>query len=91
MSVTGSFKLSKLGWNLKHDSHATSLLQYGDTVRVRRMHSPLSGKTGRIVEIAEGDMYGPYLVQFDNGLRFRYQRNELIALTYSSDSAMEHR
>ena len=54
----------------------------GDSVRVREhWRSPLAGESGRIAEITPGDPCGPYLVQFGNGLQFRYRVDELVALT----------
>ena len=54
----------------------------GDSVRVReRRRSPLAGQSGRIALITPGDPSGPYLVQFGNGLQFRYREDELVALT----------
>ncbi len=54
----------------------------GDAVRVKEYRrSPLAGQSGTIAEITPGDSCGPYLVQFDNGLRFRYCGDELVALT----------
>ena len=54
----------------------------GDSVRVRdQRRSPLAGQSGKIAEITPGDACGPYLVQFGNGLQFRYRGDELAALT----------
>jgi len=57
---------------------------------VRSKLSPLSGRSGTIAEVALEDPYGPYLVQFDGGLQFRYRRKEL-ALTCKTDSASKVR
>jgi hypothetical protein len=65
-------------------------LVVGDPVRVRARLSPLAGKSGKVTNITPGDPYGPYLVQFDSGLQYRYRRNEL-APTCNSDSAMKDR
>jgi hypothetical protein len=43
--------------------------------------SPLAGQPGRVAGISPRDACGPYLVQFANGLRFRYREDELVALT----------
>jgi len=59
-------------------------LEIGDPVLVRGRHSPLARQSGRIADITQGDVYGAYLVIFDNGLRFRYRRHELLALTSAS-------
>jgi hypothetical protein len=53
----------------------------GATVRVQdHWRSPLAGQSGRIAGISPRDACGPYLVQFANGLQFRYCENELVAL-----------
>ena len=65
-------------------------LVVGDPVRVRTRRSPLAGESGQVTEVSPADPYGPYLVQFNSGLRFRYCRNEL-ALTYTIDSAVKNR
>ena len=54
----------------------------GDSVRVQEhWRSPLAGQSGRIAGISPRDACGPYLVQFANGLHFRYREDELVALT----------
>ena len=65
-------------------------LEVGDPVRVRTKLSPLAGQSGKVAEVAPGDLYAPYLVQFASGLQFRYRRNEL-ALTFIPDSARKAR
>ena len=65
-------------------------LEVGDLVRVRTKFSPLAGRSGKVAEVAPGDPYGPYLVQFAGGLQFRYRRNEL-APTFISDSVKNDR
>jgi|GEM_PF-3424431 len=50
----------------------------GDYVRVRRtIRAPLQGQSGRIVEVCMRDERAPYLIQFSNGLQFRYLFEEL--------------
>jgi hypothetical protein len=50
----------------------------GDRVRiVRSMHSPYTNRPGVISAIDPGDAHGMYLVEFDDGLRFRYGLHEL--------------
>jgi hypothetical protein len=90
MSGIGTSALSK--WAESHVwlFHGVHPLAVGEFVRVRTWFSPLSGQTGRIVDLTPGDVYGSYLVRFDNGLQFRYQRNEL-APTSNTDSAREDR
>jgi len=83
MATLGTF--SSLNWaNRGHP------LEVGDPVRVRTKYSPLAGQSGKIAEVALGDPYGPYLVQFAGGLQFRYCRKEL-ALTFISDSVGKNR
>ena len=54
----------------------------GDAVRVKEYRrSPLAGQSGRIAKVTLGDPCGPYLVQFGNGLQFRYSGDEIVALT----------
>ena len=54
----------------------------GDLVRVQdHRRSPLAGQSGKVARITPGDPCGPYLVQFGNGLEFRYREDELVALT----------
>ena len=85
-------KLTGLASNLLAQYfHRVTALETGDRVRVCKFLSPLAGRAGRILEVASDDVYGPYLVQFDNGLRFRYQRHELTVLTNTSDSATQQR
>ena len=80
MSKTWTLVLSRRVRNLAHHIKNVDALEIGDPVFVRRKHSPLARQSGKIADIAPGDAYGPYLVRFDNGLRFRYQRNELLPL-----------
>ncbi|HYR91970.1 MAG TPA: hypothetical protein VE422_48440 [Terriglobia bacterium] len=54
------------------------VFRVGDQVRILGgWRSPLSGYAGTIVEISTKDSKGPYLVEFDNGLRYRYHVEEL--------------
>ena len=91
MPRTGTAGFQRRSWNLSQYFNGYPPLEAGDVVRVCRKLSPLSGQLGKIVEVAFNDGYGPFLVQFDNGLRFRYQRSELAALTSSVDSAGDNR
>jgi hypothetical protein len=84
-------KLSGLAWNLAQYFHRVTTLEVGDRVRVCKPLSPLAGTSGTIVEVVSNDAYGPYLVQFEDGFRFRYQQHELIVLTNPSDSAIQER
>ena len=71
-------------------AHRGHPIEIGDLVVVRTKLSPLAGHSGKVAEVAPGDPYGPYLVQFAGGLQFRYRRNEL-ALTFIADSATKDR
>jgi hypothetical protein len=54
----------------------------GYPVRIRRSHRvPLGGSIGKIVSVDPADAYGAYLVQFSNGLQFRYHEDEFTPLT----------
>jgi hypothetical protein len=64
---------------------STNLLDTGDYVRVRRAaRSPMPGRLGQVVGVSLNDNLGPYLVEFDGGLRFRYRHVELERVAYSS-------
>src|SRR5262249_26029296 len=53
-------------------------LRSGNHVRVRRSwRSPLAGRAGVVSAIEPNDPYGTYLVQFEDGLQFRYERQDL--------------
>ena len=50
----------------------------GNCVRIARtVRSPLPGELGRILDICPDDPVGPFLVQFANGLQFRYRAEAL--------------
>jgi hypothetical protein len=89
--VTGTGYWGLLRWVAfrAQDLIGLNRLEVGDSVRVSWKNSPLYGMTGSVVEINPGDPYGPYLLHLENGLRFRYRRYELAALTCSSDSATQ--
>jgi hypothetical protein len=87
MSRTGTHGSRKRDRNLTQHFNAYRPLEVGDLVRVCRKLSPLFGQIGKVVEVAFNDVYGPFLVRFENGFRFRYQRSELAALTSNIDSA----
>ena len=53
-------------------------LPYANPFMATEVRARLSVK---LAEITPGDPCGPYLVQFGNGLRFRYSGDELVALT----------
>ena len=53
-------------------------LRTGNHVRIRRSwRAPLAGRSGVISAIEPNDPYGTYLIQFDDGLQFRYERQDL--------------
>jgi len=52
-------------------------MRVGNTVRIRRTwRSPHAGAFGVVLAIEPNDPYGAYLIEFEDGLRFRYQRQE---------------
>ena len=64
-----------------------NVLFAGDNIRVRRVsRSTMPGHRGQVVSVSQNDPQGAYLVQFDNGMRFRYRRGELDRVAYSSSS-----
>jgi hypothetical protein len=51
--------------------------EVGTLVRIHNSaNNPLAGQTGKIIAVSSGDPYGPYFVEFEEGLRFRYQPSE---------------
>src|SRR5262245_43798229 len=90
VSGIGTSALSRWAEGRAWLSHGAQQLEVGESVRVRTWLSPLAGRTGRVVDWTPGDLYGPYLVRFDNGFQFRYRRNEL-APTSNTDSARKNR
>jgi hypothetical protein len=53
-------------------------LTSGTHVRIRRSwRSPLAGRIGVVLAIEPNDPYGTYLIQFHDGLQFRYERQDL--------------
>ena len=52
-------------------------------IRVRR-RLPLAGHSGVVSAIEPNDRYGTYLVQFEDGLQFRYDRQDLELLVAPS-------
>jgi hypothetical protein len=53
-------------------------LRSGHHVRIRRSwRSPLAGRLGVVLAIEPNDPYGTYLVRFQDGLQFRYGRQDL--------------
>jgi hypothetical protein len=60
---------------MRESNHGT--FRVGDNVSVKHGWRPLSGESGTLLSIDLNDSKGAYLVQFVNGLRFRYRREEL--------------
>jgi hypothetical protein len=57
---------------------AADLPRTGDRVRIERsLRSAYPDRTGLICSVDPSDLYGVYLVEFDDGLRFRYGFQEL--------------
>ena len=84
-STMESMALRLLGYSQTKNRQQDVLFKRWDTgypVRIRSSHRlPLAGRIGKIVSVDPADPYGAYLVQFGNGLQFRYQENEFTALT----------
>ena len=50
----------------------------GNHVRIRRgWRTPLAGRSGVVSSIEPNDPYGTYLIHFEDGLQFRYERQDL--------------
>ena len=53
-------------------------LRSGTQVRIRRSwRTPMAGRPGVVSAIEPSDRYGMYFIQFEDGLQFRYQRQDL--------------
>jgi hypothetical protein len=53
-------------------------LRSGTQVRIRRSwRMPMAGRTGVVSAIEPNDRYGTYLIEFEDGLQFRYDRQDL--------------
>ena len=53
-------------------------LRSGTQVRIRRSwRMPMAGRPGVVSAIGPNDRYGTYLIQFEDGLQFRYERQDL--------------
>jgi hypothetical protein len=61
------------------DKNAFSIdMKVGNTVHIRRTwRSPYAGRLGVVSAIEPGDPYRPYIIKFEDGLHFRYERQEL--------------
>jgi len=50
----------------------------GNAVRIRQSwRSPHAGRLGVVAAIQPNDAYGSYVIEFEDGLHFRYHRHEL--------------
>jgi len=50
----------------------------GNAVRIRRTwRSPYAGRLGVVSAIEPNEAYGAYVIEFEDGLHFRYHRQEL--------------
>jgi hypothetical protein len=53
-------------------------IRTGNTVRIRwTWRSPHTGRLGVVSAIEPDDAYGTYVIEFEDGLHFRYHRHEL--------------
>jgi hypothetical protein len=61
------------------DKHAILIdVRVGNTVRIRQSwRLPYGGRLGVVSAIEPNDPYGAYTIEFEDGLHFRYQRQEL--------------
>ena len=56
-------------------------LRSGTQVRIRRSwRTPMAGRPGVVSAIEPNDRYGTYLIEFEGGLQFRYDRQDLELL-----------
>jgi hypothetical protein len=70
------------------DRRSREQVKEGDIVRIKHsVRSPLSGWLGRVIEISVNDPCGPYLVAFNDALKFRYRAVELENLRLERASA----
>jgi|SRR5215470_10315877 len=52
-------------------------IKTGNVVRIRRTcRSPYTGRLGVVSAIEPNDAYGAYVIEFEDGLHFRYHRHE---------------
>jgi hypothetical protein len=53
-------------------------VRVGSTARIRRTwRSPYAGRLGVVSAIEPNDAYGAYFIEFEDGLHFRYHRQQL--------------
>jgi hypothetical protein len=60
------------------DENAISVdIKVGNAVRIRRTwRTPYAGSIGVVSAIEPSDLYGIYMIEFEDGLQFRYKRYE---------------
>ena len=69
------------------DKNGTPIdLRNGTHVRIRQTwRSPHAGRLGVVSAIEPNDPYGAYIIEFEDGLYFRYRRQELESVVPESD------
>jgi hypothetical protein len=64
--------------NMLDKSGTPIAIRTGNAVRIRRTwRSPHAGRLGVVSAIEPNDDYGAYIIKFEDGLHFRYHRQEL--------------
>ena len=87
-AIKGFLRTIGIGGSHLTTSHQVGALRKGESVRVRRLtRSPLPEQQGVLISVSTDDPYGSYLVQFKNGLRFRYDGSELEASSVKASIA----
>lgn len=75
----GFWRRSRLFHTLARDIGISPIYEVGVLVRIRNSaKNPLAGQSGTIIAVSSADPYGPYLVEFEDGLRFRYHASEFL-------------
>ena len=65
-------------------------IKLGNAVRIRRTwRSPHVGRVGVVSAIEPSDAYGAYIIEFEDGLHFRYERHEFEQIVARSASFYE--
>ena len=66
-------------------------IRTGSAVHIRRTwRSPHAGRLGVVSAIERSDHYGPYIIEFEDGLHFRYQSQELEPVMGASAHFYQH-
>jgi len=68
------------------ENNAISIdVRVGSAVRIRRIwRSPYAGRFGVVSAIEPSDPYGSYVIEFEDGLHFRYERQDLEPVVSTS-------